>query len=468
MLSFLIGLGGLLALVGGGLALYRTGKMPGTVPYWTMALTHPDRRERFKTVLALNRIGTPSALYCLTLAARQDHPDIKKAAIKGILASAQPSMLNALTSALRDRDPHIRRMVTLGLGKFKDPRVVPMLTDLLNDLDEAVVAAATETLGAKGDPQATVALGQALAGGQDTARLAGLALMAIGMPAFEPLCRMIPILSPPARGRLIPILIEMNPQGALEPLSTILFTADVDFLIKTAIPGILQLKNSAAIPILIDFVSDERHACRPFALRALQASYEPAVKSLLVRLLEDRDVEIRRASAEALAANYDPTLIEPLLKGLNDSDPEVLLSLIRALGQYQDSRILLRIFELLWPSDFAMISNLLERSCHKPIDEIASLDEFMTVLRRISGREARGSEEQQLRHYLQSMIILLRPKEVTGFHDVNTVLLVFKNDDFTSDLQEERLHPLARKLLKFMPDDKALHNWKMGRIASQD
>lgn len=466
MLGFLIGLSGLLAAMGGALALFRSGKVPGTVPYWTRALSHSNRRDRLKTVVSLSQVGTPSALYCLTLAARQEYPEIKKAALKGLLLSRSPSVLNALASALRDRDASIRQMVALGLGRFKDPRVIPMLTDLLNDLDDTVISAATETLGAKGDPQATVALGQALAGGPETARLAGQALVAIGMPAFEPLCRLIPVLSPPARERLIPILIEMNPQGSLEPLVNILFTADVDFLIKATVSGLLQLKNPAAITPLIDFVSDERHMCRPYALRALQVSPEPAVKALLVRLLEDRDVQIRRAAAEALAANFDVTLIEPLLKALNDSDPEVMLSVIQALGNYQDPRIFPELFQLLWPQEYETLSNLLRRSSNKPIEEIASIDEFMQILRRISGRESRGSEEQQLRHYLQSLIILLRHKQVIGFHDLTATLLVFRENDFTSDLHEDRLHPLARKILKFMPDYKALHNWKIGRVSS--
>lgn len=466
MLGFLIVLGAFLAMIGGGLALYRSGKVPGTAPHWMKALNHRSRLERVKTVVRLAQVGTPSALYCLTLAARQEYPEVKKAALKGLIQSANSSVLNALASALRDRDASIRQMVALGLGRFKDPRAIPMLTDLLNDLDDSVVSAATETLGAKGDPQATVALGQALAGGPETARLAAQALVAIGMPAFEPLCRLIPALSPPARERLIPILVELNPQEALEPLVNILFTADVDFLIKAAVTGLLQLKNPAAIPPLIDFISDERHACRPFALRALQGSPEPAVKALLVRLLEDRDVQIRRAAAEALAASFDLTLIEPLLHALEDGDPEVQLFVLQALGNYQDPRIFPHLFQLLWPQEYATLSNLLKRSCSKPIEEISNIDEFIQILRRISSRESRGSEEQQLRHYLQTLIILLRPRQVIGFHDLTSTLLVFRENDFTSDLHEDRLHPLARKVLKFMPDYKALHNWKTGRISS--
>lgn len=459
-MNLLITFAVLVAFIVAILALYRSGSLPGTLPFWSKQLADPDRQTRLKAAHLLGQIATPQAAYCLSQVAQHEDASLKLLALKGLLNAGQPSTLPVLRMALSDRDPKVRRTVAQGLATFRGAAVTAMLTDLLTDLDELVVVAATESLGARRDPAAARPLALALGHSDETARCSAEALLAIGPSVFEPLCALIDELNPTACERLIPLLVSLDPRGAIQPLIRILNGTVNDHLIKAAITALIDLRSPEVAQALIAYVSDEHHYCRPFALRKLQALEDPAANELLLSLLSDRDVLIRRAASDALASGVDSQRLPALLEALGDGDAEVLLNVNRALGQYNDPRILPRLFEALWPAEYEAIVPMIEDACHRPLHELSSVDELIPLLRRISSREARGSEEQRIRHYLQSVIILLRPRLVSGFHDLTNTILVFKHDDFTSEYQKQRLHPLAITSLLVHQTHKSLNRWK--------
>ncbi|MNR66934.1 hypothetical protein D3C85_1906700 [compost metagenome] len=49
---------------------------------------------------------------------------------------------------------------------------------------------------------------------------------------------------------------------------------------------------------------------------------------------------------------------------------------------------------------------------------------------------------------------------VCGFHDLTNNILIFKNEDFTSEYQDQRLHPLALSSLLVHQSHKSLNRWK--------
>lgn len=442
------------------LALYRSGLLPGTLPYWTKQLADPDRQVRLKTAHLLGQIATPQAAFCLAQVAQHEDLNLRLVALKGLMNAGQPTSLPVLKAALLDREPKVRRTVAQGLATFRGATVTAMLTDLLTDLDELVVVAATESLGARRDPSAARALAFALGHSEETARFSAEALLAIGPGVFEPLCELIDELNPTACERLIPVLVSLDPRGAVKPLIHILNVTVNDYLIKAVVTALIDLRTPEVTQALIAYVSDERHYCRPFALRKLQALEDPAVSDLLLKLLSDRDVLIRRAASDALANSVDPNRIPPLLEALADADAEVQLNVVRALGNFSDPRILPRLFETLWPAEYATIVPAIEDALHRSLSDLANVDDLIPLLKRISSREARGSEEQRIRHYLQSVIILLRPRLVSGFHDLTNTIMVFRHEDFTSEYQESRLHPLALSSMVVHQSHKSLNRWK--------
>lgn len=459
-LNLLVALAVLIAMMLSALALYRGGHLPGTLPFWMKRLEDPTRMVRLRTVQQLCQLGGAQAAYCLTLVTRSDDFAVKQLAVTGLLKARQPGTLKALMAASTDRDSKIRLIIAQGIASFPDREVTNLLVDMLRDPDESVVGSAIIALGSRRDAAAAPALAQLMGGNEALARLASEALVEIGHAALAPLIEIIPRLSPLASERLIGVLTMLDPKAALEPLVKLLNTSSSEFLLKEIITTLVGMRLPEATHALITFIEDEQNPCRPYALTKLQYLKDPSVNSLLLRLLKDQHVEIRRAAAEALLGGWDTDWIPPLLTALSDPDDEVVRLVIEALGQYEDSRILPQIFEKLWPHGSEWVVSMIEDAVRKPFASIKPLDDLYPLLIRVSSKEHRGSEEQRIRHHLQSLLILIKPHMVSGFQDLTNTVLVFKGNDSVSEYQDSRLHPLAAKTLKVQPTLKALHLWK--------
>jgi len=459
-LNVLVALAVLIAFLASALGLYRGGHLPGTLPYWIKRLEHSSRQVRLRTVQQLSQLGTAQAAYCLTLVIRSDDLTVKQLALTGLLKARRPGTLSALMTASTDRDSKIRLLIAQGVHSFPDPEVTTLLVDMLRDPDEAVVASAIMSLGSRRDVAAVAPLAQVMGGNEALARLAAEALVEIGHDALEPLIAVIPRLSPLASERLIPVMTTLDPKAAVKPLVELLNNSTSEFVLKEVISTLVGLRTAEATQALIAFIGNEQNACRPYALTKLQFLKDSSVNDLLLKLLKDQDLAIRRAAAEALLGGWDPDWIPHLLEALSDPDEEVVRLVAEALGQYDDSRILPRIFEQLWPTDCVWVVPMLEDTLRKPLTDMKPLEDLFTLLKRISSKEHRGSEEQRLRHFLQSVLILLKPKTVCGFQDLTNTVLVFKGEDASSEYMENRLHPVAVKALKVQPNLKALHLWK--------
>lgn len=448
------------AMLASAVALYRGGHLPGTLPFWLKLLENPSRQIRLRTVQQLCQLGSAQAAYCLTLVARSDDFAVKQLAVVGLLKARQPDTLPSLMLASTDRDSKIRLLIAQGIHAFQDPGVTLLLMDMLRDPEESVVASAIMSLGTRRDATAVPALAQVMGGNEALARLAAESLVTIGHNALEPLIEALPRLSPLASERLINVLTTLDPKAAITPLVDLLNTSTSEFLLKEVITTLVGMRAPEATQALIAFIDDEQNPCRPYALTKLQYLNDPSVNGLLLRLLKDQDLNIRRAAAEALLGGWDVDWIPPLLSALSDPDDDVVRLVAEALGQYDDSRILPQLFENLWPGDCEWVVAMIEDAVRNPISEMKLLDHLYPLLMRISGKEHRGSEEQRIRHHLQSVLILLKPKMVCGFQDLTNTVLVFKGNDAVSEYQESRLHPVALKALKTQPNLKSLHLWK--------
>jgi len=466
--QLVIGLGTACAASAAGFGLYLSGFFPGTKPFWLKQLKSDDRDTRLTTALRLGQADSPTALQCLVDGTKHQDLGVRRLSLRGLLQKGDPIALPALDSALIDRDPGIRRLVVEGLRNFKDDRALEMVAPMLKDPDEGVVFAAAETLGALKNPKAVQYLAPGLGGDESLAHASSQALIDIGPAAFDELYRYIPEMLPQARERAIRVFAQLNPADMHEPLMTILKTTREDFVVRAAIVALIEHGGPETTKILIEYVSNDRNPGRPFALRALKKSTDPAIKSLLVRLLSDSDVGIRRAAADALRTNDDPGLIDFLLKGLTDQDSEVAIAMCEALGRLRDSRILPAVFRALWPGDYDKVVGMVKESCRCPLEQIASVEDFYPVIRRISAKEARGSSEQVVRHYLESVVILLEPDMVAGWSELTTTVLVFRHQDFTPEYVKERLHPYALSALRVLHNQKALDRWKAGTASAEE
>ncbi|MFT5355364.1 MAG: HEAT repeat protein [Polyangiales bacterium] len=99
-----------------------------------------------------------------------------------------------------------------------------------------------------------------------------------------------------------------------------------------------RVKLSDAVAILTGWLEDVESGVRAAAARALGAIGDARPLPLLVRALGDADAEVRRAAIGALSAIGAPEAVVPMLGRLDDEDTSVRIAAAHALGRSGDAR----------------------------------------------------------------------------------------------------------------------------------
>ncbi len=445
---------------GGGVALNFLGFIPGTPPFIRKQLHSADRQDRLKALQGLVNARSASSIALLKEA--YDDPDegIRALALRGLLRCNHPTALPALRKASMDRDPRTRRQVAEGLGDFSDEAAMQMLSELVSDLDPTVAAQATTSLGKRKDARSVVLLASALGETDEIASRASKALISIGPSSFTTLCEQIPHLSPSACERLAPLLVQIDSSNALRPLSEILKTVQNRGVLEAALKALAGLSDPAARSVLMEHAEDATRGCRSEALAFLAGHDDPSLAPRLAALVDDRDGHVRLAAADALVSVRNPARLDSLLATLDSPDSRVVCATLRGLGYYDDVRILKNLVHRLWPEEADTLGPAMARACHRPLEAIGSIEELLPVLGRLSGREARGSDEQRIRPHLQSLYIVLRPSRVSALKETSEAMLHFLDADFQSEVQIDRLHGFARQVLTIHESHRGLDRWR--------
>jgi len=452
---------GTVALLGaGGAGLHFAGFFPGTVPFLRKQLESGDRQTRFNALTGIANSKSASAVNILKDAYGDPDEAIRGLAVRGMLRSGRAIAIPVLRRAMTDRDPKIRRQVAEGLADFPDEAATQMLSELITDLDPTVAAQATTSLGKRKDSKAAKLLAVALGEGEEIAKKAGQALLEIGSSCFSALCDAIPTLSPSACERLVPILVQLDAKSAVEPLVEILNTSQSRFVLEATIRAMGDLNHPRIHAALLKFAEDPSKDCRPEALEYLLGYDDPGVTEKLIALLADRDPLVRRSSIMTLTSVSNPARMEALMRALGETDTEIVIESARGLGQYEDTRILSALVARLWPEEGDGLRQSLSTICRRPLDMLASAEELLAILGRLSTRETKASDDQKYRPYLQALYILLRPGRVCAFTEAGETNLVFRDAEFMSEVHVDRLHSFARRTLAVFTTPKALERWR--------
>jgi HEAT repeat protein len=445
---------------GGGFALHALGFIPGTPPFLRKVLHGGDRQERLKALQTL--VNSRSHRSVPLLKEAYDDPDeaVRALALRGLLRCNHPTALPALRKASMDRDPRIRRQVAEGLGDFTDEAAMQMLSELVTDLDPSVAAQATTSLGKRKDQRSVVLLASALGENDEIASRASKALMSIGSSCFNTLCEQIPHMSPSACERLAPLLVQIDSSQALRPLGEILKTVQNRGVLEAALKALAGLADPAARTVLLEHAEDGTRGCRPEALAYLAGHDDPGMAAKLATFCDDRDPQVRLAATDALVSVRNPARLDTLLSALDSPDSRVVTTALRGLGHYDDVRILKSLVLRLWPEEADTLAPAIARACHRPLESIGSIEELLPVLGRLSGRDARGSEDQRIRPHLQSLYIVLRPSRIAALKEGNDALLHFLDSDFQSEVHIDRLHSFARQVLTVHESQRGLDRWR--------
>lgn len=175
--------------------------------------------------------------------------------------------LDLLLSFVDDPSSSTRREVAEAFGVLRSPRVIAALQKLLSDIDPAVRIAAVTSLGRLQCPVAIIA----------------------------------PIARDPAKNVRI---------AAVESLG--------------------DMKDTEAVPLLIDALADEQWDVRCAAAKALGALGQRTSVQHLAAGLQDSDPDVRIACADALAAVGDVDAIEPLIMAQLDVESSVRQAALNA------------------------------------------------------------------------------------------------------------------------------------------
>lgn len=274
-------------------------------------LDDPNPQVRVEVVLALARIGDPRAVFPLIGKVGDAVPEVREAVARALGDFGDPRATTALVLALRDAAPEVRVEALSALGRLgadeAELAIAPVLEEKTAD---EVRRAAIAALGRIGSERAVQTLVAALATDDPNADTSPVreALVACGaraVPALE-----AALAAPPSPGVATGAALTLGVMGATH-----------------ATDAIVAAMRRGALPV-------------ESALRALGRLGDPAALPAVLELLTEPRSAVRRRAGETLLALLDPAHpdgrgIEPIAAALGDprTAPDERELLLRALGR---------------------------------------------------------------------------------------------------------------------------------------
>jgi len=336
------------------------------------AVFKDDSSDARRLFVGSIRPGVNDALPLLAEALRNKDEKVRLAAICSLGALRNDGAWDLLHGAWKDEVPHLRLSALLALCFWKDARTWEVLALGVKDADPKIAAVAAAALGDFGDPRAVPCLEQALAN-QDFDMHAAvlLALGKLGRPPKDDGERAWLLFA----GRKWSEAAQLAPANLWAVLSALhgapqaqqaaddnfygFFTwggglvcdaqggealraglADPDGDICAVFVAALgRGKDPAAMPLLLEFLKDERPEVRATAAGALGAIGQSSVVPALAEALRDGNEQVRASAALALGHIGQSSAVPALAEALCDENEQVRASAVAALGWIRDARV---------------------------------------------------------------------------------------------------------------------------------
>ncbi|MDI1429114.1 HEAT repeat domain-containing protein [Polyangium sorediatum] len=272
----------------------------------------------------LARLGDPSAVRVLFPLLADPNGRVVHAASSAIQSLGSADTEALALAAARNEHPGVRRAALRILGYFGYDAALPVFLDALGDADARVREVAIAGLPYLDAPSALDAL-VALASGTD-ARARAAAVRALGQSTAAP--------------RVVACLVDA--------------LGDADAWVRYfACKSLGRLGDEASAPRIAARLDDEAGHVRVGAVEALAHLRGEVAVAALQKAAEERDPDVQRAALIGLGLTGRPELIPHLLAGLASPDPatrivavsaiaglpspEVLPALVRAAGDNDES-----------------------------------------------------------------------------------------------------------------------------------
>jgi HEAT repeat protein len=267
-----------------------------------------DGEVRVVAVTALGALADPGSREALTRALSDALPAVRREAAGALAQIADDEALLALQTTAGDADPTVREAAIAALRGHADGRALPALSGRVRDESAAVRAAVLLTLGSLSDARALPLLAHAAETEHDEVELA--AIRALGELGAH-----VDASSPQ-------LLSVLRKKLGAEPR-----------VAKAAIAAIGRLQTSAALPVLVDTLSNPE-----LALVAQSALAERVRRTAGTKVASDERLQLTAALAQALEKAQSPepaSVIADLIDGLSDVMPTASLqpALVAALDR---------------------------------------------------------------------------------------------------------------------------------------
>lgn len=233
------------------------------------------------------------------------------------------------------------------LGK----RSANYLVEMLEDMDVPVRQEATRSLGRLGKVALKPLLEDGLTNAdKDVRRNSTQALIHIGYQALPELIRALETGAVPVRVGAAEVIGELGSERGIAPLiATLGFAGDEDVRL-TAKEALVQI-GAPAVPALIAALEDANYLIRLYAADGLgeigPPEANPAEEPLLNHLQKDDHRLVRISAAYALGKLGQTTAVGPLLRVLAEKDKDLREAAAVSLGLLKDSRAIGPLMALL-------------------------------------------------------------------------------------------------------------------------
>ncbi len=300
-----------------------------------------DSGVRQAAVDALGAMKSPKTASVLARLLKDEEPGVRASAARALANSDRKLSVPALVAALRDERPPVREASAQSLGKLKAEGAAHQLITAAEDSDESVQAAAIKALACIGDRRATGVLTQKLS--SENPRIRQEAAQALGY-----------LRNPQAVGALARLLLDRKSNSewvrhsaavalgrshspaALDPLLEALDDPD-GYAHDGVVHGLGLLGDKRAIPALISVVNDRHGESRCNAGWALAQMIDGRVERVLMRALDEFDLEVISGAAEF----YIRRGIEAAVPALIDAFEEVCSTSITTDAEVEPAERLL-------------------------------------------------------------------------------------------------------------------------------
>jgi len=271
-------------------------------------------------IQGIKRIGKPAVKPLITDGLSNDNPDIRMGAAEALGWIKDQDALVPLATALRDKSPEVRMEAAWALGWIGDDKMIEFLEPLLSDKDWRVRCNASISLLRLADAELLDKYTM------DTIFLLKDKDVNNRRQALLALTRV-------EQEKLLKIEIEYEKTG-VSPTEA----KKTKFLDKMMV-------------LVIDMLQDEDMLIKKTSLDFLNTSHDPKAIPALILLLNDKDQDIRYSAVIVLSNFNDDVVLETLIGKLKDEDLEMQVAAAEALGKIGDKRAVEPLLSLLKNTD---------------------------------------------------------------------------------------------------------------------